>query len=69
MALQNALPRSLIVVFTDNGSKDLDLEREIVRQVEIVFYHSVVYCFQTNNPPTKFSDFCENFPAFGPRNS
>ena len=31
VALQNASPRSLIVVFTDNGSKDLDLEREIVR--------------------------------------
>ena len=35
MALQNATPRSLIVVFTDNGSKDLDLEKEIVRQVDI----------------------------------
>ena len=31
MALQNADPRTLIVVFTDNGSKDLRLEREIVR--------------------------------------
>jgi len=31
VALQNASPKSLIVVFTDNGSKDLDLEREIVR--------------------------------------
>ena len=31
MALQNATPRSLIVVFTDNGTKDLKLEREIVR--------------------------------------
>ena len=31
VALQNASPRTLIVVFTDNGSKDLRLEREIVR--------------------------------------
>ena len=31
MALQNASPRSLIVVFTDNGTKDLKLESEIVR--------------------------------------
>ena len=31
MALQNASPKSLIVVFTDNGTKDLKLEREIVR--------------------------------------
>jgi hypothetical protein len=33
VALQNATPKSLIVVFTDNGSKDLDLEKEIIRQV------------------------------------
>ncbi len=33
VALQNATPRSLIVVFTDNGSKDLDLEKEIIRPV------------------------------------
>ena len=31
VALQNASPKSLIVVFTDNGSKDLNLEKEIVR--------------------------------------
>ena len=31
VALQNASPKSLIVVFTDNGTKDLKLEREIVR--------------------------------------
>lgn len=31
VALQNASPKSLIVVFTDNGSKDLRLEKEIVR--------------------------------------
>ena len=31
VALQNAPERSLIVVFTDNGTKDLDLEKEIVR--------------------------------------
>ena len=31
MALQNAPERSLIVVFTDNGTKDLNLEKEIVR--------------------------------------
>ena len=36
VALQNATPRSLIVVFTDNGSKDLDLEKEIIRPV---MYH------------------------------
>jgi hypothetical protein len=37
VALQNASPKSLIVVFTDNGSKDLELEREIVRQVSQKF--------------------------------
>ena len=31
VALQNSSPKSLIVVFTDNGSKDLNLEKEIVR--------------------------------------
>jgi len=31
VALQNASPRSLIVVFTDNGSKDLGLEADIIR--------------------------------------
>jgi len=31
VALQNASAKSLIVVFTDNGSKDLKLEKEIVR--------------------------------------
>ena len=31
VALQNASPRTLIVVFTDNGSKDLNLETEIIR--------------------------------------
>ena len=31
MALQEATPGTLIVVFTDNGSKDLKLEKEIVR--------------------------------------
>ena len=31
MALQNASEKSLIVVFTDNGSKDLKLEKEINR--------------------------------------
>jgi hypothetical protein len=36
VALQNASPKSLIVVFTDNGSKDLDLEREIVRFVHFL---------------------------------
>merc|ERR1711874_942387 len=29
VALQNSDPKSLIVVFTDNGSKDLNLEKEI----------------------------------------
>ena len=31
VALQNASPKSLVVVFTDNGSKDLNLESEIIR--------------------------------------
>ena len=31
MALQKTSPNSLVVVFTDNGTKDLKLEREIVR--------------------------------------
>eukprot|EP00088_Acartia_fossae_P015112 TRINITY_DN18212_c0_g1_i1.p1 TRINITY_DN18212_c0_g1~~TRINITY_DN18212_c0_g1_i1.p1 ORF type:complete len:350 (-),score=101.88 TRINITY_DN18212_c0_g1_i1:245-1294(-) len=31
IALQNAMPKSLVVVFTDNGSKNLNLEKEIVR--------------------------------------
>lgn len=31
VALQNASPKSLVVVFTDNGSKDLMLENDIVR--------------------------------------
>ena len=31
VALQNADPKSLIVVFTDNGSKDLILEKDILR--------------------------------------
>ena len=31
MALQEASPKSLVVVFTDNGTKDLKLEKEIVR--------------------------------------
>ena len=31
MALQKSSPNSLVVVFTDNGTKDLKLEREIVR--------------------------------------
>merc|ERR1711988_1639802 len=31
VALQNAPDKSLIVVFTDNGTKDLDLEKEIIR--------------------------------------
>ena len=31
VALQNASPKSLVVVFTDNGSKDLNLEKEIIR--------------------------------------
>jgi hypothetical protein len=31
VALQNCSPKSLIIVFTDNGSKDLSLKREIIR--------------------------------------
>jgi hypothetical protein len=31
IALQNADPKSLVVVFTDNGSKNLNLEKDIIR--------------------------------------
>merc|ERR1711970_313835 len=31
VALQNAMPKSLVVVFTDNGSKNLDLEKQIIK--------------------------------------
>ena len=51
MALQNASPKSLVVVFTDNGSKDLMLERDIVRlrktkEIEVESWPDNVFIFQ-----------------------
>ena len=50
MALQNASPKSLVVVFTDNGSKDLMLERDIVRlrktkEIEVESWPTLVTTF------------------------
>ena len=50
MALQNASPKSLVVVFTDNGSKDLMLERDIVRlrktkEIEVESWPTIVNTF------------------------
>jgi len=61
VALQNASPKSLIVVFTDNGSKDLDLEREIVRlrkakECEVFIVLTPAYEGRLNGP---------SLPAFG----
>ena len=44
VALEVATPRTLIVVFTDNGSKDLFLEDEIIKlrerkQCEVCMLH------------------------------
>ena len=51
MALQNASPKSLVVVFTDNGSKDLMLERDIVRlrktkEIEVGSWPDNILIFQ-----------------------
>ena len=50
VALQNASPKSLVVVFTDNGSKDLMLERDIVRlrktkEIEVESFPTIVNTF------------------------
>ena len=48
VALQNASEKSLIVVFTDNGSKDLKLEKEINRlapdkcRVRVLYIYSII---------------------------
>ena len=51
VALQNASPKSLVVVFTDNGSKDLMLERDIVRlrktkEIEVESWPNNILIFQ-----------------------
>ena len=61
VALQNAPPRSLIVVFTDNGSKDLNLETEIIRlrkakECEVFIVLTPAYEGRLNGP---------SLPAFG----
>ena len=55
VALQNADPKSLVVVFTDNGSKDLDLEKEIVRlrqrkEIEVFIVLTPAYEGRFNGP-------------------
>ena len=45
VALQNASEKSLIVVFTDNGSKDLKLEKEINRLAPDKCRVRVLYIF------------------------
>ena len=61
VALQNAPERSLIVVFTDNGTKDLNLEREIVRikkskNIEVFIVLTPAYEGRFNGP---------DLPAYG----
>lgn len=61
VALQNAPERSLIVVFTDNGTKDLNLEREIVRMkksknIEVFIVLTPAYEGRFNGP---------DLPAYG----
>jgi len=61
VALQNASPKSLIVVFTDNGTKDLRLERDIVhlrqtKEVEIFIVLTPVYEGKFNG---------KSLPAYG----
>merc|ERR1719471_742524 len=61
VALQNAPDNSLIVVFTDNGTKDLDLEKEIVRikrskQIEVFIVLTPTYEGRFNGP---------DLPAYG----
>lgn len=55
VALQNASPKSLVVVFTDNGSKDLMLENEIVRlrkskEIEVFIVLTPAYEGRFNGP-------------------
>lgn len=55
VALQNASPKSLVVVFTDNGSKDLMLERDIVRlrktkEIEVFIVLTPAYEGRLNGP-------------------
>ena len=55
VALQNASPKSLVVVFTDNGSKDLMLENEIVRlrkskDIEVFIVLTPAYEGRFNGP-------------------
>lgn len=55
VALQNADPKSLVVVFTDNGSKDLMLERDIVRlrktkEIEVFIVLTPAYEGRFNGP-------------------
>merc|ERR1712213_189919 len=61
VALQNAPDNSLIVVFTDNGTKDLDLENEIIRvkngkQIEVFIVLTPTYEGRFNGP---------DLPAYG----
>jgi len=61
VALQNASPKSLIVVFTDNGTKDLRLERDIVhlrqtKEIEIFIVLTPVYEGKFNG---------KSLPAYG----
>lgn len=61
VALQNAPDKSLIVVFTDNGTKDLDLEKEIIRvknarQIEVFIVLTPTYEGRFNGP---------DLPAYG----
>ena len=61
VALQTATPRTLIVVFTDNGTKDLNLEREIVRMkksknIEVFIVLTPAYEGRFNGP---------DLPAYG----
>jgi len=61
VALQNSLPKSLIVVFTDNGSKDLRLEKEIVRLRKAK--ESEVFIVLTPAYEGKFNG--KSLPAYG----
>ena len=54
-ALKNAPERSLIVVFTDNGTKDLNLETEIVnlktsKDIEVFIVLTPVYGGSSSDP-------------------
>ncbi|XP_023323925.1 uncharacterized protein LOC111697967 isoform X2 [Eurytemora carolleeae] len=61
VALQNATPKSLIVVFTDNGSKDLNLEKEIIRLREEM--ECTIYIVLTPVYEGKPGD--KSLPAYG----